>query len=240
MNKFEILQIEVENYLKLNNHKNPDGWIWKKENNQIFFIEKNTNKKRKGILKNCKYCDRVFAVSISKEKTAKTCSRYCHDLNIKKESEVKKISLLCSLCGNNFFRKKSSLKKSKSGLYFCSRKCKDEAQKIGGIDEIQPEHYKNGIMAYSQRALKHYGYKCFDCNIRMKSFLKVHHIDGNIENGAVENLEVLCMNHHMLRHMKYKEKTNEWIVNFKYLTPRNKLNEIRKLMEKNIINNIRG
>ena len=34
----------------------------------------------------------------------------------------------------------------------------------------------------------------------------------------------------MLRHMKYKEKTKEWAVDFKSLTPRDKLDELRKLL----------
>jgi hypothetical protein len=35
-----------------------------------------------------------------------------------------------------FMINSSRRKKSKSGLHFCSRKCKDEAQRIGGIQEI--------------------------------------------------------------------------------------------------------
>lgn len=40
------------------------------------------------------------------------------------------IVVKCSYCNNNFYSKKSRLKKSKSGLYFCCREHKDLAQRI--------------------------------------------------------------------------------------------------------------
>ncbi len=45
----------------------------------------------------------------------------------------------------------------------------------------------------------------------------------------LKNLEVVCNIHHMLRHMKQNEE-GFWIVDFKTLTPRDKLDELRKLL----------
>lgn len=54
------------------------------------------------------------------------CSKKCsHEF---KKSKRKRVN--CDLCKEPFERVLSSLKKSKSGLNFCSRKCKDEAQRF--------------------------------------------------------------------------------------------------------------
>lgn len=45
-----------------------------------------------------------------------------------------------------------------------------------------------------------------------------------------KNLEVVCKHHHILRHMRYRERTKEWIVDYEHLAPRNKLEELRKLL----------
>jgi hypothetical protein len=36
------------------------------------------------------------------------------------------------------------MRNSKSGLYFCSKKCKDFAQSFESDLNIKPSHYKNG------------------------------------------------------------------------------------------------
>jgi len=43
---------------------------------------------------------------------------------------------------------------------------------------------------------------------------------------------VLCSIHHDLRHLRFEEKTKEWIFDTKSLTPRDKLEELRILLKK--------
>lgn len=55
--------------------------------------------------------------------------------------KLKVTSLQCHNCGIDFTRRTSQFKESKSKLYFCSRKCKDKLQRIGGCKEITPAHW---------------------------------------------------------------------------------------------------
>jgi hypothetical protein len=45
----------------------------------------------------------------------------------------------CAHCGKKLDRKPSEIAKSKTGLFFCDRKCQQAEQRIGG--KLQPEHY---------------------------------------------------------------------------------------------------
>lgn len=108
------------------------------------------------------------------------------------------IILNCAQCDLSFKAKDSRLNNSKSGLFFCSRKCKDLSQRIGGMVEIMPPHYtpSNGKSYddYRNRAVEAFGPVCIQCdyqeNIKM---LDVHHIDGDRSNSELSNLEVLCV-----------------------------------------------
>lgn len=139
-------------------------------------------------------------------------------------------NVTCSYCGKRFYRKPSSLKKSKTGLYFCSREHKDLAQRINSgsqFSEMRPDHYHNGNSTYAERAMEVYGASCVDCGLSIRPLLEVHHIDGNRENGDISNLEVVCFTHHAIRHMKFVD--GEWKFSGHYLTPREMLDELRSM-----------
>lgn len=57
----------------------------------------------------------------------------------------------CAQCGVLFHKTPSKQKKSRSGLFFCCRECKDKAQRIGGIKAIRPAHY--GAIEYREYCL---------------------------------------------------------------------------------------
>lgn len=69
--------------------------------------------------------------------------------------------------------------------------------------------------------------------------MAVHHIDGNRSNNDVSNLEFLCLNHHAIRHLKLKEikdgeelgEEEKYVMDTKFLTPREKLKEINQSIE---------
>ena len=163
-------------------------------------------------------CNKIFYLPT--HRYAKYCSRNCAT-----ELRKNKTECVCVLCRNIFYRRPSSLVKSKSGFYFCSRKCKDTAQQVGGILEIQPGHYKDGSTHYRDKALKYYGHKCMRCGYsKYPAILKVHHRDRNRTNNDIKNLEVLCPNCHEEEHylsndsfypgtslLKYKEKLVEHV-----------------------------
>ncbi len=146
----------------------------------------------------CKVCSSIFYKPKHVNKT--TCSIKCSGELKKKEM----VDIECTNCKNKFKRKKSRLSNSKSGLYFCTRKCKDFAQSLkGGIKEIQPEHYKSGLSSYRIRAFREYKAKCCICGYdKNEKMLEVDHIDSNRDNNNVTNLQILCVWCHRLKTLK--------------------------------------
>ena len=119
-----------------------------------------------------------------------------------------KIECICDYCGKEFLRTHSKLEKSKSGLHFCSRECKDNAQRISSgkdFDNIRPDHYGTATKNYREKAFKEYSHKCAVCGYdEDKDILEVHHIDENRENNEIDNLIILCpICHRKLTSHKY-------------------------------------
>ena len=118
------------------------------------------------------------------------CSPECFH-KTKQRSVIK----ICAQCGKEVRKTPSDLSNSKSGLVFCNRECKELAQRIGGIEEIQPDHY--GVVG-SYRRYK--GNICERCGFVPENpcQLDVHHVDENHENNEQSNLQTLCANCHRL------------------------------------------
>lgn len=142
----------------------------------------------------CEHCEKLFRIkpSARKRNRGKFCSRECCT-QFKQQSNT-----ICATCGL-YFRVKSSRRiRSKSGLFFCSRICKDLAQRIGGIEAIQPNHYGTGYLA---KAWNHNLHCCNRCGYdSIPEILEVHHKDHNHNNNEVDNLELLCPNCHAIEH----------------------------------------
>jgi hypothetical protein len=161
-----------------------------------FFIYEG-NKKRPAENVICDYCGKTFLKATRFIKVGKR--NFCSRKHLHEANRVKSVKINCHCCGKTFERKPSALKRSKSRLYFCSRKCKDYAQSIDGdCIEIQPSHYKDGMYSYREKALKYYDTKCSNCGYNEHiEILDVHHIDGNRRNNKIENLIVLCPTCHV-------------------------------------------
>src|SRR5262249_52526430 len=114
---------------------------------------------RKLYHKNCLRCGKDILVPKHRFDEKKYCSLEC--LN---KGQQKREVIICARCQKPFERIPSHSHRSKTGLLFCSRKCKDEAQSLeGGIEELQPDHYGDGVSSYRQRAIAHYGAVCKMC-----------------------------------------------------------------------------
>jgi HNH endonuclease len=117
-----------------------------------------------------------------------------------------RITLTCAVCKNDFTRLAHRRKNSKSGIYFCSRRCKDIGQRLeSNITAIHPPHYGQAgdldASTYRSIAFRHHPAKCNRCGYdRYKSVLRVHHIDRDRSNRASSNLEVLCPTCHEEEH----------------------------------------
>ena len=149
------------------------------------FISKD-GRKRRGVFVECAECKKTFATRV--DQPAKYCCRDCSYKARQVRDQCK-----CAGCGKNFTRRPSK-KKSKSGLFFCTRKCKDKSQRIGGIREIMPPHYGTAKPENSYRKLfeehelycRRCGYNEFPCSV------DIHHKDRNRGNGKKKNLLPLC------------------------------------------------
>lgn len=158
------------------------------------YILESGNKRRKATEVSCVKCGCLFLkrTSFIVEGKNNFCSRLCSSLF--KRNRVK---LLCAHCGAEFERTKSDLMNSKSGIYFCSRNCKDKGQSY--IQEIYPAHYKNN--SYRNKAFALLGEICSICGYKENlAALEVHHKDKNRTNNEVTNLQVLCCNCHRIHH----------------------------------------
>jgi hypothetical protein len=166
-------------------------------------------KKRKATRVVCENCGKEALQRTTSRSAARFCSQKCGSEH---QSKTKSVSVTCRLCNKVFRRKQSSLLNSKSGLYFCSRACKDEAQKLGGVKEIQPPHFgtrtrpkpksnrKNNRIAHRklfqeiELVCARCGYKEFSCSV------DIHHKDFNHLNNDKSNLLPLCANCHRSLH----------------------------------------
>ena len=105
-------------------------------------------------------CNKKF----TKYRNQKYCSIECAHKALRKRVEVK-----CSECNKIFEVIKSKYKKSKTKMFFCSRKCKDLAQSIyEGSGKLTPKHYKNGLRTYKHKAMRKLDNKCTGCGIKEK------------------------------------------------------------------------
>ena len=148
----------------------------------------------------CSVCGRSFFLPKNRLRDRNTCSRKCR---AEKRREVR-VDLTCAMCGRAFDRQPSNLKNSRSGLTFCTRKCKDEAQRVGlkQVSEIQPAHYGNGEHSYRERALRAHGSACARCGYHEdERMLDAHHLRGRATHME-EDLEVLCVWCHALETRK--------------------------------------
>lgn len=148
---------------------------------------------RKLFEKTCSLCPKTYYVPEHVFHRSKFCSLECTF-----ESRRKRISSVCPHCLKDFKARARRLQVSKSGVIFWNRKCKDEAQSIGGV--FQQKHANTGAASYRQRAFKLFGKICCQCKYdHDKRMLDVDHIDGHRENGKSDNLQVLCVWCHALK-----------------------------------------
>lgn len=184
----------------------------------VSFIE--SGHKRRGEEIACKACGKIFTrrlKPIQGRMPQECCSSKC-------SGKLKQIRIpnTCQQCGNTINRKPSDFKRSKHGAYFCDRLCKEKSQSLDGkCSRIRPSHYKDGSSEYRNRMKSELAKGCVDCKEMRLYILVIHHKDGNRKNGSKDNLEVVCNNCHIKRHLFFNGET--WIYNNKFLTPRNML-----------------
>lgn len=157
------------------------------------------------VTRDCLFCQRPFKAHQKEVNRGfgKFCSRSCSAQYNGAKSKLEP-NCVCTFCQTPFYRSNSQKKRAKSsGLLFCSRSCKDKAQRLdSGISEIWPTHY--GINSdYREKALSCLPKRCDVCGYdKHPEVLQVHHRDGNRKNNVLENLQVLCPTCHTVEHFQ--------------------------------------
>lgn len=127
-----------------------------------------------------------------------------------------RVSKICDWCRKPFETTPSKLKNSKKNLHFCTRSCKDTAQRVGGLEGFQPPHYGIGISGrtnYRERAFREKGEICCKCGYSGDSrMLDVDHVDEDRANNDLSNLQVLCVWCHAIKTRHVQE--HSWSGNY--------------------------
>jgi hypothetical protein len=117
-------------------------------------------------------------------------------------SRRNRVIIICDWCGKEKEKPASHKNKGKHGYNFCSRRCKDNAQRLGGIEDIHPPHYGHTKEKYPHRAqFSEEEMICNRCGYNeFISCVDIHHIDFNPDNNDKDNLIPLCSNCHRALH----------------------------------------
>lgn len=150
-------------------------------------------RKRKCFPKECQYCGNTFYVPKHVYEKYKCCSKQCSSNLIKS----RRVSVTCSNCGTKILKQPSDLVNSKTGNYFCNRKCKEKYQSENGKDFT-------GVFspAVAQAKHKRQIVECEKCGYNeYPEILVIHHKDGDRSNNNSDNWIVLCQNCHAIEHL---------------------------------------
>ena len=152
-------------------------------------------RKRPSLLLECAECKTKFwkdkrAYTNIKDQDNIVCSVECRSSRHKNA----RIQLECDYCEDIYKVAPSKATNSKSGFNFCSRSCKDNAQRISSnIPEIQPSHYGTISKNYRVIAFRNNPKICMSCKYdECPDILEVHHKDCDRSNNKLDNLAVLC------------------------------------------------
>lgn len=158
------------------------------------------NRPRKLFPKRCATCGRTIYIPKCVFAARKTCSRTCYDEYVKSRRRHFK----CHNCKKNIWRTKSRVNRSKTGLKFCSRDCKEISQRWGNPLSKRHSFHRDGKASYRERAYRAYGARCQRCGYnKHKRMLDVHHTRGR-KNHLTKYLEVLCVWCHVMQTRKVK------------------------------------
>lgn len=148
----------------------------------------------------CKRCGKEIEVDTRKYNNyiKRGYNFYCEDCRPIRTH----IEHICAKCGK-YFTRGAAAKKSKYGLYFCSKSC---ANSYSNSHYRCKENNPNWIdgsckgSSYIKIAFRKYKHKCAICGLEEECCLQVHHIDKDRSNADVNNLIILCANCHSRVH----------------------------------------
>lgn len=155
-------------------------------------------KYERAVTKSCLFCKAEFTKKPSLNQVY--CSRLCAD----EAKKAKRVEVICSTCGGKY-----NIPKCRNifNKYYCSRDCADHKR---SDNNLKIDRSKN----FYKRLIKE---SICKCGVHEDYLLQIHHKDGNKRNQSLDNLEVVCANCHIKRHLTFK-KDGELGYNTKILT----------------------
>lgn len=160
--------------------------------------------RKKNKIDSCTYCGKEFIHF--KWDNQFCCSRECHYKKLK-------IEVNCCVCNKPTLKCKSNFKRNEDN--YCSRDCYNNRRKDKSKKIKRHTKYYNDFLNIAS---------C-ECGESRKYLLQIHHIDGNNQNNYLNNLEVVCANCHVKRHLKLNKK-GELVYHPKSLTDRELLKSL--------------
>lgn len=174
-------------------------------------------KKRAAVLIECDGCGSPFL--IARRFLARSKRHYCSTTCPgRRVGEL----VICAYCKTEFYCRPAKIKRSKTGLLFCKRECKDAAQRLTSHVNLRPDHYgkigqktlgelkralrqwRNVVAGDARRVASYLGGDC--CEIcGYTTYTEVCHIKpvSEFEDATLvsqvnspDNLAILCPNHH--------------------------------------------
>jgi len=165
------------------------------------------NRYKTFLIGTCGFCSKYF--NHFKWDDQRFCSKKCFSDYVKNN----KSKVYCNVC--NKMIEVTNSKISRNNKFYCSRECYDNRRK----DVLK--RLKRGTKYY-KNLLENTPCQCGESKIYL---LQIHHIDGNKKNNIQSNLEVVCSNCHVKRHLK-KDKRGNWVYHPKTLTDRSLLEKL--------------
>lgn len=145
------------------------------------------NRNRKTKKDVCKYCNNDFYHYTFD--TQEFCSKECYYNSVRLLRPI----VNCDVCNKEFQTRYGQ--KKRNDLNFCSRECYNNRKK---------ENLKK-LKRHTSFFMKLIEKGC-ECGIKEYYLLQIHHKDGDTSNNIPENLEVICANCHIRRHLKLNKK----------------------------------
>jgi hypothetical protein len=144
------------------------------------------------IKKNCLECGGEI-----KRFGKKFCSSSCSITHSNKLKGENKINVICLGCNKTF-------KSYKVEAKYCSKKCVSLYNKKIIYEKIENGDSSLFVRQYKKYLIAKHGEKCMECGwseinqFTNKIPIELHHKDGDSDNNNIDNLILLCPNHHSL------------------------------------------
>ena len=110
----------------------------------------------------------------------KYCSRKCQTIGQRRGKFIN-----CYTCNKLAWKMPKELKHSKSGKFFCTKRCQTIWRNVFFSGEKHP-FWKGGLHGYRHILLRsHAEQMCKFCKLKDKRILAVHHLDKNRMNNKI-------------------------------------------------------